>query len=104
MVGIVGNPAMLEYLSTDKKTSDVSVGGLAYGQGFAQLGHQAIAAITIIAFDAIMTFVVLKLISFIVPLRASNPEMEGGDLAIHGQDPMPVYIPTPGIAAPGAAT
>jgi hypothetical protein len=30
--------------------------------------------------------------------------MEGGDLAIHGQDPMPVYIPTPGIAAPGAAT
>jgi Amt family ammonium transporter len=104
MVGIVGNPAMVEYITTDKKGSDVSVGGLAYGQGFAQLGHQALAAITIIAFDAIMTFIVLKVISFIVPLRASNPEMEGGDLAIHGQDPMPVYIPTPGIAAPGAAT
>jgi len=104
MVGIVGNPAMVEYMSTDKKTSDVSVGGFVYGAGFAQLGHQALAAITIIAFDAIMTFIVLKVISFIVPLRASNPEMEGGDLAIHGQDPMPVYIPTPGIAAPGAAT
>ncbi len=101
MVGIVGNPAMIEYLSTDKKTPDVSIGGLFYGQGFTQLGHQALAAIVIIAFDAIMTFVVLKLISFVVPLRASNPEMEGGDLAIHGQDPMPVYVPTPGVPAPG---
>ncbi len=103
MVGIVGNPAMVEYLSTDKKTSDVTVGGLLYGQGFAQLSHQALAAVVIIAFDAIMTFVVLKAISLVVPLRASNPEMEGGDLAIHGQDPMPVYIPTPGIPVPGGA-
>jgi Amt family ammonium transporter len=93
MVGLVGNPAMIEYLSTDKKTSDVSVGGLFYGQGFAQLSHQALAALVIIVFDAIMTFIVLKLISLVVPLRASNPDMVGGDLAIHGVDPMPVYLP-----------
>jgi Amt family ammonium transporter len=92
MVGLVANPAMIEYYTTDaKKQSDVSIGGLFYGAGFAQLGHQAIAAVSIIVFDAIMTFVVLKLISFVVPLRASNPEMEGGDLAIHGVDPMPIY-------------
>jgi Amt family ammonium transporter len=103
MVGIVANPLMVEYLSTDKKTSDVTASGLLYGGGFAQLSHQALAALVIIVFDAIMTFIVLKVISFIVPLRASNPEMEGGDLAIHGQDPMPVYIPTPGLPAPGAA-
>jgi Amt family ammonium transporter len=102
MVGVVGNPAMVEYLSTDKKTSDVSVGGFAYGAGFAQLGHQAVAAVTIIGFDAIMTFVVLKVISLIVPLRASDTEVEGGDLAIHGIDPMPVYYP-PSMPAAGGA-
>ena len=99
MVGIVGNPAMIIYPSTDKtkKIADVTVGGWFYnGHDFAQLGHQAVAALVIIVFDAIMTFIVLKLISFIVPLRASNPEMEGGDLAIHGVDPMPLYAP-PGL-------
>jgi Amt family ammonium transporter len=102
MVGIVGNPAMVEYYSTVTKgknpVSDVSAGGLAYGQGFAQLGHQALAALVIIVFDAIMTFVVLKLISLVVPLRASDIEVEGGDLAIHGIDPMPVVFPTPAKA------
>ena len=104
MVGIVGNPAMIVYPSTDKtkKIADVTVGGWFYnGHDFTQLGHQAIAALVIIAFDAIMTFLVLKLISLIVPLRASNPEMEGGDLAIHGVDPMPIYVP-PGLRGGGA--
>jgi Amt family ammonium transporter len=101
MVGLVGNPDMIEYFSSDKKTSPVSVGGLFYGQGPVQLEHQAIAGAVIIVFDAIMTFVVLKIIGLIVPLRASDTEVEGGDLAIHGIDPMPVYFPTP--VAGGAA-
>ncbi len=106
MVGIVGNPKMIEYVSTvttgKNPVSDVSVGGLAYGAGFTQLGHQAIAALVIIVFDAIMTFVVLKLISLIVPLRASEIDMEGGDLAIHGVDPMPLTFPTGKAAAPAS--
>ena len=92
MVGIVANPNVIEYFSNDKKTSPVSATGLLYGGGLTQLSHQAIAAATIIVFDAIGTFVLLKLISLAVPLRASNPEMEGGDLAIHGVDPMPVVL------------
>jgi len=95
MVGIVANPNMIMYVSTDKKTPDFSVSGLLYGGGLAQLSHQALAAFVIIVFDAIGTFVVLKAISLIVPLRASNPEMEGGDLAIHGVDPMPMYVSPP---------
>jgi Amt family ammonium transporter len=99
MVGLVANPAMIEYYSSDatkKALADVSVGGLFYGAGPAQLGHQALAAVCIIVFDGIMTFAILKLISFVVPLRASDPEMEAGDLAIHGVDPMPIYSsPTP---------
>jgi len=95
MVGIVANPAVIEYNSIDKKTSDVSVSGLLYGGGFAQFGHQFVAAAVIIAFDAVMTFIVLRLIGLVVPLRASNPDMVGGDLAIHGVDPIPLYAPPP---------
>jgi len=101
MVGLVANPAMIMYPSTDKKTPDFSVTGLFYGGGITQLKWQALAALIIIGYDVVMTFVVLKIVSLVVPLRASNPEMEGGDLAIHGVDPMPVY-PTPSLRPGGA--
>ena len=108
MVGLVGNPAMIEYYSTattgKNPTADISVGGLFYGSGVAQLEHQAIAALAIIVFDGVMTFVILKLISLVVPLRSSEPEMEGGDLAIHGVDPMPIYSSPTQLAKGGATT
>jgi hypothetical protein len=46
-----------------------------------------------IVWNAVMTAVVLKLVSLVVPLRASDGEVEGGDLAIHGIDPVPIYAP-----------
>jgi Amt family ammonium transporter len=97
MVGIVGNPAMIEYYATDagKKlktpASDFSINGLIYGGGVHQLTLQAEAAAFIIVWNIIGTFVILKLISFVIPLRASDGDVEGGDLAIHGMDPMPPY-------------
>ncbi len=101
MVGVVGNPSMIEYYATaaskalkTNPASDVAASGLVYGGGFASLEHQAIAALFIIVFDAIATFVILKLISLVIPLRESESDMIGGDLAIHGMDPMPVsYAP-----------
>ncbi|MGH7662161.1 MAG: ammonium transporter [Vulcanimicrobiaceae bacterium] len=102
-VGLFANPAMLEYLSNDKKTSPVSAGGLFYGQGWTQFVHQAEAAAFIIVFDAIATFVILKLIALVVPLKASQPEMEEGDLAIHGIDPIPPH-PVLDTARPTPAT
>jgi Amt family ammonium transporter len=111
MVGVVANPKMIEYLSTDGKTPPVSVGGLLYTGDPKQLGLQALAAAVIIGYDVVMTFGVLKLVSLIVPLRASDAEVEAGDLAIHGMDPVPAYplprpprttvTPTPGGAAAG---
>lgn len=95
MVGIVANPAMVVYPSTDKKTPDSAYTGLLYGGGLTQLKWQALAALCIIVWNVVMTYVVLKLIAFVVPLRASTPEMEGGDLAIHGVDPMPTYNAPP---------
>jgi Amt family ammonium transporter len=93
MVGLVANPGMIEYYSTvttgKNPVSDVSATGLFYGGGFTQLEHQAIAGAFIIVWNVIGTFVVLKFVSLFVPLRASDGEVEGGDLAIHGVDPMP---------------
>ncbi len=99
MVGIFGDPAMLEYLSSDKKTSPVSAAGWLYGNP-KQLWLQFVAALFIIVYDAIATFIVLKVVSFIVPLRSSEGEMEGGDLAIHGIDPIPMVITTNGSRVP----
>jgi Amt family ammonium transporter len=107
MVGIVANPRMIEYLGADKKTAPVSVGGLLYTHDPKQLLDQAIAAAVIIAYDVVMTFVVLKAVSLVVPLRASDAEVEDGDLAIHGIDPVPSYAPPAArngrAAAAGAA-
>ena len=53
MVGVVANPDMIEYLSTDKKTPAVSVEGVIFHGNFAQLGHQAEAAAVIIVWNAV---------------------------------------------------
>src|ERR1700688_1577511 len=88
-VGLFANPAMTVYYAKDKKgvpTADggVSVGGVFYTHDFKQLWIQFLAALAIIAWNIVATF--------IVPLRASDGDIEGGDLAIHGIDPMPVYL------------
>ncbi len=98
MVGMVANPAMIEYLSTNKKTDPVAVTGLLYGNP-KQVVIQAMAAGVLIVYDAIMTYIVLRIVALFVPLRASEAEVEGGDLAIHGVDPVPIYIPVNGNGA-----
>ena len=100
MVGFVADPNMFEYYSapgdaeTEVGSDDCaafSVEGLfAHGNPH-QLILQAEAAAFIIIWNIIATFVILKIISFFIPLRASDGDVEGGDLAIHGIDPMPYY-------------
>lgn len=103
MVGLIANPAMIEYLSTDKKTPAVSVAGLFFGNPH-QLLVQAEAAAVIIVWNIVMTWIVLKVVSLIVPLRASEGDVEGGDLAIHGIDPVPMLVPSNGSSKPAAPT
>jgi len=106
-VGLFANPNMIEYLSGDKKTSAVSVQGLisaaGYG-GFSQLWKQFFAAVCVIIWNIIGTYIVLKVVSLVFPLRASDGDVEGGDLAIHGIDPVPLTLPTNGTppVAPAA--
>jgi Amt family ammonium transporter len=97
MAGLVADPNMIVYpLAANlppvakgaTAPSAVSVTGLFYGNPV-QLLYQIEAAAFIIVFNAVGTFIILKIIGMIVPLRASEDEMEAGDLAIHGMEPMP---------------
>jgi ammonium transporter, Amt family len=85
MVGLIANPAMLEYIATDKQAPGFSVTGLFYGDSGHQLLVQAEAAAFIIVFNAIMTFIILKVIGLIVPLRMDEATLKVGDDAVHGE-------------------
>jgi len=85
LVGIFANPNMLVYIGTDKEAPGVSVTGLLYGDPGTQLMWQAIAAACIIVFNVIMTFILLKIVSFITPLRMDEATLKVGDDAVHGE-------------------
>ncbi len=61
-------------------------GGLLYGNA-AQLGHQAIAALAGPAYAFTATFVLLRLIGLVMPLRATeHEEALGMDIVQHGEE------------------
>src|ERR1700728_2037680 len=78
LTGILANPKMLEYVGTGKDAPGVSVTGWAYGN-FHQFVLQAEGALFIIVYNVIATFIILKVISFITPLRMDEPILKVGD-------------------------
>jgi Amt family ammonium transporter len=85
LVGVLANPAMLEYIGTDKDAPGVSVSGWIYSGVPKQFLLQLEAAIFIIVFNAVMTFVLLKIIGLFVKLRMPEAKLEIGDDAVHGE-------------------
>jgi ammonium transporter, Amt family len=84
LVGILANPDMLLYIGTDKEAPGINVTGLLYGNP-GQLLLQAEGAAFIIVYNAIATFIILKLISLVVPLRMDEATLKVGDDAVHGE-------------------
>jgi ammonium transporter, Amt family len=84
MTGILACPDMLEYIGTDKDAPGVSVTGLLYGNS-QQLLLQVYGAAFIIAYNAIATGIIIKVISFFVPLRMDEATLKVGDDAVHGE-------------------
>jgi Amt family ammonium transporter len=84
LTGILANPAMLEYIGTDKDAPGVSVTGWAYGS-FHQFVLQIEGALFIIVYNIIATYIILKVISFITPLRMDEALLKVGDDAVHGE-------------------
>ena len=68
----------------------MTVKGLLYGHP-KQLLIQALAALTIIVWDALITFVLLKIISVLVRgLRIPDEELESGDVLVHEEEAYPI--------------
>src|SRR5580692_386127 len=84
LTGVLANPAMLQYIGTDKDAPGVNVTGWLYGNPH-QLMLQAEGAGFIIVYNVIATFIILKVISFITPLRMDEATLKVGDDAIHGE-------------------
>jgi ammonium transporter, Amt family len=95
LVGIFADPRVIVYPGLGKTTS-ISIAGLIHGNG-SLLREQAWAALWVIGFSAIGTFVLLKLVGLFVPLRMSEADMEEGDLAVHGHEVYPSDVPSLGF-------
>jgi ammonium transporter, Amt family len=70
--------------------------------GWHLLKWQAITGLWVIVFSGVATFILLKLVGLVVPLRMSDADMEIGDLAVHGHEVYPSDIPSLGF--PGGMT
>ena len=105
MVGLFADPKMVVYLGLGKN-ADVTTSGLFYGHP-KQLAIQAGAALTVIIWDAAVTFLLLKGIGLFMKLRIPDAELEIGDVAVHGEEVYPseelVRVGAPGTQAAAAA-
>jgi Amt family ammonium transporter len=88
LVGVFADSNMIVYLGLGDTSSFAATGGLHL------LKWQAIAAAWVIIFSGLASFVLLKAVGFIVPLRMSDEDMETGDIAVHGHEVYPSDVPS----------
>ncbi len=106
LVGLLADPKMIVYLGVGK-TSSVSGAGLFYGHP-KQLAIQAGAALTVIIWDGVVTFVLLRVIGLFMKLREPDEALLAGDIVIHGEvaypneepDAEPAFAEIPGEPVP----
>jgi Amt family ammonium transporter len=101
LVGIFADPGMIVYPGVGQ-TASISITGLIHGNA-ALLKWQAITALWVIVFSTIGTFILLRIIKLVMPLRMSDKELEIGDLAVHDNEVYPSDIPSLGFPTGHAA-
>jgi ammonium transporter, Amt family len=87
LVGIFADPTVLVYPLTTSGSPFAATGWL-YGHP-KLFEEQLLAALTVIIWDGLVTFIILKVISIFTPLRMSDEDLEIGDLAAHGEEAYP---------------
>ncbi len=88
LVGIFVDPTMVLYHSVNG--SKISFAGVLYGNNPKQLLIQFLAALTIIIWDGLMTFILLKVIGLICGgLRMPDDVLELGDAGVHDEEAYP---------------
>jgi Amt family ammonium transporter len=96
MVGLLANTNIIEYIGQNGAGNLPDKGGLLINGSWTLLRWQAEAALWVIVFSGVATFILLKLVGIFLPLRLSDEELEIGDHAIHGNEVYPSDIPTLG--------
>ncbi|HET6793276.1 MAG TPA: ammonium transporter [Acidimicrobiales bacterium] len=88
--GQVVNTSNASYLATTKSCTPLSVSGLMYTGSFHQLWEQFRAAVWVILWSAVVTFILLKIIGLILRgARYKDDILEVGDLAVHDEEAFP---------------
>jgi Amt family ammonium transporter len=96
LVGFLADPAIVEYIGRGGAPNLPGDTGILLGGSWTLLRWQAETAVWVIAYTAIMTFIILKFVGIFLPLRLSDEELEIGDHAIHGNEVYPSDVPTLG--------
>jgi ammonium transporter, Amt family len=88
LVGVLADPHIVEYLG-GSTGQDVTTAGWLYGHHPKQILIQAGAAGTVIVWDALITFVILKVLGLFMNLRLPDEVLETGDLGVHDEEAYP---------------
>ncbi len=91
LVGLLADPKMIIYLGLGKNP-DVTTAGLFYGHP-KQLLIQGGAALTVIVWDGLVTFLLLRGIGLFMKLRMPDNELLAGDILVHGEVAYPMEEP-----------
>ncbi len=77
LTGVFADPNIAKFITP-------GLAGALYGNAY-QLFIQLIAALVVVAYSGLMTFLILKLISRITPLKVSSMVLRIGDREMHGE-------------------
>jgi ammonium transporter, Amt family len=88
LVGVLADPKVVVYLG-GSGGQDVTYSGWLWGHHPKQILIQAGAAATVIVWDALVTFVILKVLGLFMKLRLPDEVLETGDLGVHDEEAYP---------------
>jgi len=96
MVGLLADPNVYEYINGS------FFSGLIISGSGTLLRWQAETALWVILWSGVVTYILLKLVGLVIPLRCTDEELEIGDHAIHGHEVYPADVAT--LGSFGSAT
>jgi ammonium transporter, Amt family len=88
LVGVLADPKVVVYLG-GSTGQDVTYSGWLWGHHPKQILIQAGAAATVIVWDALVTFAILKFLGLFMKLRLPDEVLETGDLGVHDEEAYP---------------
>ncbi len=88
LVGVLADPKVVVYLG-GTGGQDVTYSGWLWGHHPKQILIQAGAAATVIFWDALVTFVILKILGLFMKLRLPDEVLETGDVGVHDEEAYP---------------